>query len=107
MPICGLVGNRILCMHGGLSPELKTLQQLRELPRPQDPMTQCLSLDLLWADPDQWAKGWEPNTRGASFVFGAEVVLEMCKTLDIDLVARAHQVQYSCATVVRVFFSLL
>ena len=35
MPLAGLVGQRILCMHGGLSPELHNFDQLRNLPRPQ------------------------------------------------------------------------
>ncbi|KHJ84788.1 hypothetical protein OESDEN_15494 [Oesophagostomum dentatum] len=36
--------------------------------------------------------GWESNTRGVSYVFGQDVVHEMLPVLDIDLVARAHQV---------------
>uniref|UniRef100_A0A0K0D734 protein-serine/threonine phosphatase n=1 Tax=Angiostrongylus cantonensis TaxID=6313 RepID=A0A0K0D734_ANGCA len=49
-------------------------------------------MDLLWSDPDQYVKGWQANTRGVSYVFGEEVVHEMLPILDIDLVARAHQV---------------
>lgn len=79
-------------MHGGLSPELRNLDQLRNLPRPRDPPNPSMSLDLLWSDPDPWVKGWQANTRGASFVFGADVVMDACRNLDIDLIARAHQV---------------
>lgn len=92
MPLAGLVGGRILCMHGGLSPDLRSLDQLRNLRRPQDPPNPSMGLDLLWSDPDPWVKGWQANTRGASYVFGADVVVDACRTLDIDLVARAHQV---------------
>lgn len=92
MPLCGLIGSRILCMHGGLSPHLQSLDQLRQLPRPQDPPNPSIGIDLLWADPDQWVKGWQANTRGVSYVFGQDVVADLCSRLDIDLVARAHQV---------------
>ncbi|KAI6188976.1 Serine/threonine-protein phosphatase [Aphelenchoides besseyi] len=92
MPLCALVGGKILCMHGGLSPQLVNIDQLRTLPRPQDPPNPSMGIDLLWADPDQWAKGWQANTRGVSYVFGQDVVVETCNKLDIDLVARAHQV---------------
>ena len=51
-----------------------------------------MSIDLLWSDPDHWSKGWQKNTRGASYTFGQDIVKEMCGKLDIDLVARAHQV---------------
>uniref|UniRef100_A0AC34F1F1 Serine/threonine-protein phosphatase n=1 Tax=Panagrolaimus sp. ES5 TaxID=591445 RepID=A0AC34F1F1_9BILA len=71
MPFCGLVGQKILCMHGGLSPQLKSIEQ---------------------SDPDNWIRGWLPNTRGVSYVYGPDVVAEMIVKLDIDLVARAHQV---------------
>lgn len=37
-------------------------------------------------------RGWNPNTRGVSYVFGQDVVNDFCQRLDIDLVARAHQV---------------
>ncbi|VDM64831.1 unnamed protein product [Angiostrongylus costaricensis] len=37
-------------------------------------------------------KGWQGNTRGVSYVFGPDVVHKMLPVLDIDLVARAHQV---------------
>lgn len=92
MPLCGYIGARILCMHGGLSPHLSTLDQLRNLPRPIDPPNPSMELDLLWADPDQWVKGWQANTRGASYTFGQDVVVDICQKLDLDLICRAHQV---------------
>jgi serine/threonine-protein phosphatase PP1 catalytic subunit len=92
MPLCGLIGGKILCMHGGLSPQLTSIDQLRSLPRPQDPPNPSMGIDLLWADPDQWGKGWQANTRGVSYVFGQDVVVDACNKLEIDLVARAHQV---------------
>jgi serine/threonine-protein phosphatase PP1 catalytic subunit len=43
---------KILCMHGGLSPELQSLQQIAELQRPCDVPNLGLMCDLLWSDPD-------------------------------------------------------
>ncbi|VDP00141.1 unnamed protein product [Heligmosomoides polygyrus] len=63
-----------------------TTDQLRNLPRPQDPPNPSMGIDLLWADPDQWVKGW------LSYVLGQDVVVETCQKLNIDLIARAHQV---------------
>lgn len=48
MPLCGYIGGRILCMHGGLSPHLNNLDQLRNLPRPIDPPNPSMEIDLLW-----------------------------------------------------------
>lgn len=57
----------------------------------------------LRSDPDQWTKGWSPNTRGVSYVFGADVVTEICQKLDLDLIARAHQVVQVNSAESRVF----
>ncbi|KAK6745393.1 hypothetical protein RB195_011865 [Necator americanus] len=92
LPFTALVSGKILCMHGGLSPKLKSMEQLRRITRPIDPPNPSLHIDLLWSDPDNYTKGWASNTRGVSYVFGPDVVFEMNHILDIELVARAHQV---------------
>ncbi|CAJ0935967.1 unnamed protein product, partial [Mesorhabditis belari] len=74
------------------SPQIQQIEQLRNLTRPQDPPNPSIGIDLLWADPDRWVKGWEVNNRGVSYVFGQDVVIDFCERMNIDLVARAHQV---------------
>lgn len=86
MPLTALVGERILCMHGGLSPHLKSLQQLRDIKRPTPATGGTLEMDLLWADPVVGITGFQANMRGASVAFGPDVVESICKKLDIDLV---------------------
>lgn len=44
------------------------------------------------SDPDEKVQGWQPNSRGISFVFGVDVLTDVCEKLNIDLIARAHQV---------------
>ncbi|KAI1719408.1 calcineurin-like phosphoesterase domain-containing protein [Ditylenchus destructor] len=92
LPFCALIGDRILCMHGGLSPNLKSKKQLRQIKRPIDPRPPSMLIDILWSDPDPWTRGWRPSTRGISYVFGADVVYQYCELLDIDMIVRAHQV---------------
>ena len=92
MPYAALVENKIFCMHGGLSPDIKNWDQLRGIQRPVEPGDRGILIDLLWADPDRFVRGWAKNTRGVSYIFGADVLAEFCQRMDIDLVARAHQV---------------
>ena len=52
-------------MHGGLSPELKALEQIKRIPRPTDVPDTGLLCDLLWADPDKEARALRsPQTAG-------------------------------------------
>lgn len=92
LPVAALIDDKILCMHGGLSPDLKNLDQIRNIARPVDVPDQGLLCDLLWADPDNDIGGWAGNDRGVSYTFGADMVTEFLKKHDLDLICRAHQV---------------
>jgi serine/threonine-protein phosphatase PP1 catalytic subunit len=92
LPVSAIVDEKILCMHGGLSPEMERLQQIADLHRPCDVPDVGLMCDLLWSDPDTGVNGWAENDRGVSFVFGADVVAAFLEQHDLDLLVRAHQV---------------
>ncbi|KAG1679489.1 hypothetical protein FOA52_011088 [Chlamydomonas sp. UWO 241] len=92
LPVCALIDEKILCMHGGLSPELKSLEQIKRIARPTDVPDAGLLCDLLWADPDKDIQGWGENDRGVSYTFGPDAVTEFLQKHDLDLVCRAHQV---------------
>lgn len=93
LPISALIEGRIICMHGGLSPELNTLDKIRDIQRPCDVPDRGLICDLLWSDPErQLLSGWGVNDRGVSYTFAEDVVHLFLQTHDLDLVCRAHQV---------------
>ncbi|CAN0887389.1 Serine/threonine-protein phosphatase PP1 [Linum grandiflorum] len=93
LPVAALVDDKILCMHGGLSPFLRNLDDIRDLPPRPTPVPESgLLCDLLWSDPSREVRGWGPNERGVSYTFGADRVAEFLKKNDIDLICRAHQV---------------
>jgi diadenosine tetraphosphatase ApaH/serine/threonine PP2A family protein phosphatase len=91
LPVAAVIDDKILCMHGGLSPDLDNLNRIREIQRPVDVPDQGLLCDLLWSDPDRDSSGWGDNDRGVSFTFGADKVTEFLNKHDLDLVCRAHQ----------------
>ncbi|CAN4101654.1 unnamed protein product [Withania somnifera] len=92
LPVAALIEEKILCMHGGLSPDLSSLDQIQNLPRPTAIPDTGLLCDLLWSDPGKDVKGWGMNDRGVSYTFGPDKVSEFLSKHDLDLVCRAHQV---------------
>ncbi|XP_022734376.1 serine/threonine-protein phosphatase PP1-like [Durio zibethinus] len=92
LPVAAVIDEKILCMHGGLSPDMRSLDQIRAIERPIDVPDQGILCDLLWADPDRDISGWGENDRGVSYTFGADKVAEFLKKHDLDLICRAHQV---------------
>jgi len=92
LPVAAIVDEKIFCMHGGLSPELSQMEQVRRIQRPTDVPDTGLLCDLLWSDPDKDIVGWGENDRGVSFTFGPDIVAQFLKRMDLDLVCRAHQV---------------
>jgi serine/threonine-protein phosphatase PP1 catalytic subunit len=92
LPIAAIIDEKIFCMHGGLSPDLNTMEQIRRIMRPTDVPDTGLLCDLLWSDPDKDATGWRENDRGVSFTFGPDVVAKFLQKHDLDLICRAHQV---------------
>ncbi|KAL6323773.1 hypothetical protein AAG906_002241 [Vitis piasezkii] len=91
LPVAARIDDKILCMHGGLSPDLHNLDQIRNLQRPTDVPDTGLLCDLLWSDPSNDIQGWGMNDRGVSYTFGPDKVTEFLEKHDLDLVCRAHQ----------------
>lgn len=92
LPVVAIVDEKIICMHGGLSPELTSLEQIIKVYRPIEVPDTGLLCDLLWSDPEKEASGWEENERGVSYIFGPEIISQFLMKNDLDLVCRAHQV---------------
>src|ERR1700761_333805 len=94
LPIAAIIDDKIFTMHGGLSPDLQSMEQIRRVMRPTDVPDTGLLSDLLWADPDKDITGWAENDRGVSFTFGPDVVARFLQKHDMDLICRGHQVCY-------------
>ena len=92
LPVAALIDEKILCMHGGLSPDLKNMQNIQDISRPTDIPDTGLLCDLLWSDPDKDALEYDENDRGVSVIFGEKIVQDFNKKNDLDLIIRAHQV---------------
>ncbi|MCJ1276303.1 hypothetical protein MMC21_004108 [Puttea exsequens] len=92
LPIAAVVASKIFCVHGGLSPSLTHMDDIRQIARPTDVPDYGLLNDLLWSDPADMESDWEANERGVSYCFGKKIIMEFLQKHDFDLVCRAHMV---------------
>lgn len=92
LPLAAIVAGRIFCVHGGLSPVLNLLDEIRNIARPTDVPDFGLLNDLLWLDPADTFNEWEDNERGVSYVFSKVSINKFLSKFGFDLVCRAHMV---------------
>ncbi|KAF8227420.1 phosphoprotein phosphatase PPZ [Tricholoma matsutake] len=92
LPIAAIVASKIFCVHGGLSPSLHSMDDIKRIQRPTDVPDFGLLNDLLWSDPSDTALDWEDNERGVSYCFGKAIINEFLVRYDMDLICRAHMV---------------
>ncbi len=92
LPVAAILDDKIICMHGGLGPDLDKIDRIRNIIRPTDVPERGLLCDLLWSDPDDSSNGFGSNERGVSVVFNGKIVQNFLKNNDLDLICRAHQV---------------
>ncbi|CAI7925133.1 unnamed protein product [Closterium sp. NIES-54] len=88
--ISAIIDGRVLCVHGGLSPDVRTLDQIRVVERQCEIPHEGPFCDLMWSDPED-IETWAVSPRGAGWLFGARVTTEFNQINGLELVCRAHQ----------------
>lgn len=76
LPLAAVVDGKVLCVHGGLSPEIRTLDQVRVVARAQEIPHEGAFCDLVWSDPED-VDTWAVSPRGAGWLFGDKVATEV------------------------------
>jgi len=90
LTIAAIIDGRILCVHGGLSPDIRTLDQIRTIQRNQEIPHEGSFCDLMWSDPEE-IDTWQVSPRGAGWLFGSRATAEFAKINRLELICRAHQ----------------
>jgi serine/threonine-protein phosphatase 6 catalytic subunit len=88
--LAAVIDGRILCVHGGLSPDLTTIDEIRLIDRQQEIPHEGAYCDLMWSDPAD-VESWAISERGAGWQFGASVTKQFNELNGLELICRAHQ----------------
>ena len=97
LPICALVGGRVLVVHGGLPRRTMTLDEINQIQRyHMHPPYNSIMEDLMWSDPQRRrnghpGKGRLENQRGCGVLFGGDVLLEFLKRNGLTKMVRSHE----------------
>ena len=68
--------DNIFCVHGGLSPELRCIDQMQTIERVQEIPHSGSYCDLMWSDPED-ILDWAVSPRGAGYLFGSKATKEV------------------------------
>eukprot|EP00013_Stygamoeba_regulata_P011637 CAMPEP_0177681488 /NCGR_PEP_ID=MMETSP0447-20121125/30748_1 /TAXON_ID=0 /ORGANISM="Stygamoeba regulata, Strain BSH-02190019" /LENGTH=335 /DNA_ID=CAMNT_0019190919 /DNA_START=160 /DNA_END=1167 /DNA_ORIENTATION=+ len=90
LTLAAIVDGRIFCVHGGLTAECTTLDQIRTIPRNQEIPHEGAFCELMWSDPED-IETWQVSPRGAGLLFGCRVTADFCRINNLDLICRSHQ----------------
>eukprot|EP01104_Vermistella_antarctica_P007848 TRINITY_DN1944_c0_g2_i1.p1 TRINITY_DN1944_c0_g2~~TRINITY_DN1944_c0_g2_i1.p1 ORF type:complete len:600 (+),score=201.13 TRINITY_DN1944_c0_g2_i1:185-1801(+) len=102
LPLGAVMNDQFLCVHGGLSPSIKNLDDIRNIERIQEPPQTGPMCDLLWADPadnyettDSDDADWfrHNEVRGCSYSYGYRAVCDFLKHNGLLSLIRAHEAQ--------------
>ena len=66
LPLAALVNKAFFCVHGGLSPDVATLEEVRQMERFQEIPREGAMCDLLWSDPFEEDAAHPPNPDASS-----------------------------------------
>uniref|UniRef100_A0ACB8EXS2 Serine/threonine-protein phosphatase 2B catalytic subunit gamma isoform n=1 Tax=Sphaerodactylus townsendi TaxID=933632 RepID=A0ACB8EXS2_9SAUR len=100
LPLAALLNQQFLCVHGGLSPEITCLDDIRKLDRFKEPPAFGPMCDLLWSDPsedygsEKTLEHFTHNTvRGCSYFYSYPAICEFLQNNNLLSVIRAHEAQ--------------
>ncbi|OAX39675.1 Metallo-dependent phosphatase [Rhizopogon vinicolor AM-OR11-026] len=100
LPLAAVMNKQFLCIHGGLSPELNTLDDIRTIDRFREPPTHGLMCDILWSDPvedfgqEKMNESFVHNhVRGCSYFFTYQAACQFLERNNLLSIIRAHEAQ--------------
>lgn len=91
LPIAAIINNKTFCSHAGISPHIKSLEDIDNVKRPTDVYESPIITDLVWGDPSVKSELWSRSNRGIGFDYGIKAVDDFLNHFNLELFIRSHQ----------------
>ena len=92
LQLSAVIDNKYFCVHGGLSPELKKIEDLNNLERKNEIPEKGIITDLIWSDPKENINNFVPSAKGAGQFYGEKAVNDFIQeNKNIEMIIRSHE----------------
>lgn len=89
--LAAVIDNEIFCVHGGLSPKLKKIEEINSVDRKLEIPREGIITDLIWSDPSEEIVEYSPSPKGAGQLYGEKAVNDFIKeNNNISIIIRSH-----------------
>jgi diadenosine tetraphosphatase ApaH/serine/threonine PP2A family protein phosphatase len=110
LPIACLIKKEILCLHGGLSPHLNTIDDIRAIKIPFSKLEDEMVADILWSDPNRLVSQFMDSQRGRGKIFSQVNANRFLQANNLRYLVRGHQcvsegIEFFSDNVITVFSS--
>ena len=91
LPMAAVINNSIFCVHGGISPQLHSLSDIKNTAKVKEISDVDLFNDMVWSDPTKSVSNFENSPRGTGYHFGSEAINSFLDQNHLDFIIRAHE----------------
>lgn len=91
LPLCAIINFQFFLVHGGLSPDLLSINRINRIERIKEISDDHRISDLLWSDPEEDILDFCISPRGAGYLFSEKNVDQFNHINQIDCILRSHQ----------------
>ena len=96
LQIAAIIDNRIFCVHGGLSPKFKKIEEIEKIDRKKEiydgENENTLIKDLVWSNPSEEIMEYVDTDNGIGILYGEKAVDDFLKeNNNINLIIRSHE----------------
>ena len=91
IPLAARIDKVMLCVHGGIGPELTDLHKIQRIMRPVCDFGDEVLDSLVWSDPSKTAEMFEPSARGTGYFFGQKACEDFLEKSQLKMIIRGHE----------------